>query len=290
MRMLLNYGASNEIAALRLLYRPQVLYFLRGRIRHYAMVKAGKWFRSLLGSPSVDNSLDRDGTGKGHRKPPKEKEKRWWSFGKSKDPSGKPVVDHGRSYLKNSDVEQRQNKQATAVTAAEATVATSQAAATVVRLSCNGNSSIYRGTGGRVEKAAIKIQAAFRGYLARRALRALRALVKLQAIVRGNMVRKQAAMTLHCMQALVRVQARVRAQRVKMSREAQEVQRRLLKTSQQEGSRSRRSVERWDTSPSTARQMERKIQNQQSGALKRERAMAYFFSQQVWLTDMGMQV
>ena len=49
-------------------------------------------------------------------------------------------------------------------------------------------------------------------YQARRALRALKAVVRIQAIFRGCQVRKQAAMTLRCMQALVRVQARVRAQ------------------------------------------------------------------------------
>ena len=52
---------------------------------------------------------------------------------------------------------------------------------------------------------------------ARRALRALKAVVRIQALFRGRQVRKQAAVTLRCMQALVRVQARIRAQGVRMS-------------------------------------------------------------------------
>lgn len=42
---------------------------------------------------------------------------------------------------------------------------------------------------------------------ARRALRALRSLVKIQALVRGYLVRKQATMTLHRLQTLMRLQA-----------------------------------------------------------------------------------
>jgi hypothetical protein len=50
-------------------------------------------------------------------------------------------------------------------------------------------------------------------FQAKKALRALKALVKLQALVRGYLVRRQTAATFHSMQALVRAQAAVRAHR-----------------------------------------------------------------------------
>ncbi|VVB05340.1 unnamed protein product [Arabis nemorensis] len=62
--------------------------------------------------------------------------------------------------------------------------------------------------------AAIKIQACFRGHLGRRAFRALKSLVKLQAVARGVLVRRQARIALHCMHALARLQVRVRARQI----------------------------------------------------------------------------
>ncbi|KAK7304603.1 hypothetical protein VNO77_42486 [Canavalia gladiata] len=69
----------------------------------------------------------------------------------------------------------------------------------------------------RQEEAATIAQAAFRGYLARRAFRALKGIIRLQALIRGHLVRRQAVVTLHCMYGIVKLQALVRGGRVRQS-------------------------------------------------------------------------
>ncbi|KAE8695491.1 protein IQ-DOMAIN 14-like isoform X2 [Hibiscus syriacus] len=143
------------------------------------------------------------------------------------------------------ETEEERNRHALAVAiatvaAAEAAIAAAQAAAEVVRLNDSGNLQTnheYASEGEREEKplgvppdstssreldrklhllAATKIQAAFRGYLARKALLALKGIVRLQAIIRGWVVRRQALTALKCLQSIVNIQSQVCARRFQM--------------------------------------------------------------------------
>uniref|UniRef100_A0A6P4AD22 protein IQ-DOMAIN 31 isoform X1 n=1 Tax=Ziziphus jujuba TaxID=326968 RepID=A0A6P4AD22_ZIZJJ len=82
----------------------------------------------------------------------------------------------------------------------------------------------------RKEQAATKAQAAFRGYLARRAFRALNGIIRLQALIRGHLVRRQAVATLCSMLGIVKFQALVRGIRVRHSDVGLEVQKRCSLT------------------------------------------------------------
>ncbi|CAK9174548.1 unnamed protein product [Ilex paraguariensis] len=189
------------------------------------MGKATRWLRGLLGMKKDKENLENSNYGD-------KREKKRWSFGKSGKDSGVlgqiPVNTTAnirvndsawlRSYMK--ETEKEQSKHAIAVAAAtaaaaDAAVAAAQAAVAVVRLTSQGRGGLF--SGGRERWASVKIQTVFRGFLARKALRALRGLVKLQALVRGYLVRKRAAATLHSMQALIRAQTAARSQRARRS-------------------------------------------------------------------------
>ncbi|KAM3253778.1 hypothetical protein ACQJBY_047712 [Aegilops geniculata] len=128
-------------------------------------------------------------------------------------------------------------------------------------------------------QAATVIQSAFRAFLARRALRALKGLVRLQALVRGHAVRKQAAETLQCMQSLVKAQARVRARQVRIGLEGQVPQKKAPEQNAQED-QAREIEERWCGGIGSAEDMQAKALKKQEAAAKRERAMAYALTHQ----------
>jgi hypothetical protein len=164
--------------------------------------------------------------------------------------------------------------------AAEAAVAAAHAAAEVVRLT---SAAHYSGKS-KEEIAAIRIQTAFRGHLARRALRALRGLVRLKGIIHGQSVKRQATTTLRCMQTLARMQSQIRTRRIRMSEDNEALQRQIQLKHEKEIEKFRLSIgENWNDSAHSKEQMEANQMSKQEAAMRRERALAYAYShQQMW--------
>lgn len=143
------------------------------------MGRATRWLKGLLGMKK-EKDKDRDQIGHSNSVLCDKKEKKRWSFAKSgKDANAIsqiplsitrsiPANDAAwlRSYIAESEKEQKKHAIAVAAAtaaAADAAVAAAQAAVAVVRLTSNGRGTLFGG--GRERWAAVKIQTVFRGYL-----------------------------------------------------------------------------------------------------------------------------
>ncbi|KAK1400104.1 IQ-domain 3 [Heracleum sosnowskyi] len=131
----------------------------------------------------------------------------------------------------------------------------------------------------REEVSATKIQTAYRGYQARRALRALRGLVRLKSLVDGAAVKRQTSNTLRTMQGMSRVQSQINSRRIRMLEENQVLQRQLLQKRAKELERLQKG-EDWNHSSQSKEQIEAKLLSKYEAAMRRERAMAYSFAHQ----------
>ncbi|KAF8397643.1 hypothetical protein HHK36_016563 [Tetracentron sinense] len=244
------------------------------------MGKKGNWFSVVKKalSPESKEKKDQD------QKTSKSK-KKWFGKQKHLDPTSSVDTVTGPPHLappeevKFIGTENEQSKPsysvvpATAVAAEAAVVAAAQTPAEVVQLT-----PVTRYPGkSKEEVAAIKIQAAFRGHLAVRALRALRGLVRLKSLIQGQEVKRQSTTTLRCMQTLARVQSQIRSRRVRMLEESQ----RQLQQKCEELETLRASMgEDWDDSLQSKEQIEANLSAKQEAAIRRERALAYAFSHQ----------
>ncbi|XP_074364098.1 protein IQ-DOMAIN 2-like [Apium graveolens] len=160
----------------------------------------------------------------------------------------------------------------------------------------------------REEVSAIKIQTAYRGYQARRELRSLRGLVRLRSLVESAAVKGQTTNTLQIMQGMSRVQSQINSRRIRMLEENQVLQRQLLRKRAKELEGLQASIiypigflefdmcyrisigihalnvvqkgEDWNHSSQSKEQIEARLLSRYEASMRRERAMAYSFSQQ----------
>ncbi|PSS34834.1 Protein IQ-DOMAIN like [Actinidia chinensis var. chinensis] len=138
--------------------------------------------------------------------------------------------------------------------------------------------------------SATKIQAAYRGYMARRSFRSLRGLARLQGVVRGHNVKRQTVNAMKTMQLLVRAQTQIQLRRIQML-ENQVLQRQAHKNDKElESTLSKCTMsqseaglhEEWDDSVLTKEEIEARLRRKAEAIIKRERTMAYAYSQQLW--------
>ncbi|KAH9330911.1 hypothetical protein KI387_003019, partial [Taxus chinensis] len=217
----------------------------RGRSVTEDMGKSpGKWLKTLLfgkkstRSRSSEGLSRRDSTRENGKKSLKDQDVRSLEKESPQDHVPSAIAPLESSYISINGPVREQNKQAGYVGTDKVAVSTSIHKAVAILAdegqekpseSCiqedvNTTDEVERL---REESAAIKAQAVFRGYLARKAFRALRGLIRLQALVRGHLVRRQAVGSLRCLQAIVRLQALVRGRRVRMSEQGLAIQGRL---------------------------------------------------------------
>ncbi|KAI4324368.1 hypothetical protein L6164_023914 [Bauhinia variegata] len=134
--------------------------------------------------------------------------------------------------------------------------------------------------------SATKIQATYRGYTARRSFRALKGLVRLQGVVRGQNVKRQTVNAMKHMQLLVRVQSQIQSRRIQMlenqARYQAEHKNDAALGKFNLGQASEGGNEDWDDSLLTKEEIEARLQRKIEAIIKRERAMAYSYSHQLW--------
>ena len=134
------------------------------------------------------------------------------------------------------------------------------------------------------EIAAIKIQTAYRGYMARKDWRILRARRRLRVMIKGQAVKRQTASTIMTMQTMAHIQSQVRSRNIRMAEVNKDLQRQLLQKTKADLVRVKSSEKiPWNLSPKSKEQVEASLRKKRETAERREKALAYIHThQQIW--------
>ncbi|XP_049354085.1 protein IQ-DOMAIN 12 isoform X2 [Solanum verrucosum] len=218
-------------------------------------------------------------------KPKSEKKpKRWkWFLGRFKFKQC-PAIEAPQKTLAEATEQQKKHAVAVALAtaaAAEVAVAAANAAAEVVRLTI-APYELER----KRRNAAIRIQTTYRAHLARKALSALKGLVKLQAVIRGELVRRRLVAKLKFMLPFQMPKPRVYHIRVPTVEEYYESIEKKLDDSSKLKCNSQRT---WDFSLASKEEIDSLFLRRQEAFAKRERMMKYSFSHRERRNDHVMQ-
>ncbi|KAF1880982.1 hypothetical protein Lal_00023012 [Lupinus albus] len=226
----------------------------------------------------------------------KGKKPKKWSDGRSKL---KKYSATDRRTLIEAKAEQRKHALTMAIataSAAEAAVAAANAAAEVVRLTTASCSYSYRSNGDK-NSAAIKIQTAYRAHLARKALRALKGVVRLQAIVRGQSARRELSRTLKKLLSNARKQVEVQERSNHSEEERYEHDKFKQFANRKKSSEEEKEIKNefcsqrtWNCSMHSREDFEDTWLRKQEAIVKRERMKQYSYShREITIPEIGRE-
>ncbi|KAL9255640.1 IQ-DOMAIN 13-like protein [Drosera capensis] len=129
---------------------------------------------------------------------------------------------------------------------------------------------------------ATKIQTAYRGHVARRSYRALKGLVRLQNVMKGQSVKRQTMSAMKSMQLLVHVQSQIQSRRIQMLENQALQQQALYRNGKDLEKLNMNQTGKWNDSVLTKEEVYARTQRKLDAIARRERAIAYAYSHQVW--------
>ncbi|XP_013635623.1 PREDICTED: protein IQ-DOMAIN 1-like [Brassica oleracea var. oleracea] len=133
------------------------------------------------------------------------------------------------------------------------------------------------------DRAATRIQTAFKAYKARKMLQRLKGIARAKLLTEKQPVKKQAAVTLKYLHSWSNIQSQIKARRVGMVMEGRLIHKRLENQQKLEAKLHDIEVE-WNGGTETKDEILERIHQREEAMIKRERALAYAFSHQ-WKAD-----